>query len=1380
MPNIIEERLKKWKEKLVDLSKRNRLLNFRPTKVSTIRIIDELPSEILHLLAIEKGGMEFLPLEKEKEDLFQLSAEAKPDIDAEISSVQFRKYKKEELEKKYTDKYLQTNLTKERLTKNLFRIYSKANSVMEEQGYNVLFLALGFLEWYESEGSNIKLHAPIILLPVELSRTSVRGTFKLKYNEEELLINPALSLKLNNDFGISIQKLDDESENIDVQQIFLALQKGISHKKRWRITNDVYLSLFSFSKFIMFKDIGKYWGEFLKNSVIKLICGQTTEERVSLGLELEEHDLDNQLSPSKVFQILDADSSQQQAILATKKGANLVIEGPPGTGKSQTIANIIAEFLAEGKKVLFVSQKMAALEVVKRRLDDNHLGDFCLELHSRKTNKNEVIKELVRVLEMRKKPDHSHDQELAKLQAIKAQLNEYVKAVHAPFGNLEMTPFQAFGILSKDSNIEDIGYIFRDPKAWNRKKYNSSCDLLDIFSYNLNIIQDPLRHPWHASELSELRYETRISLNELIDSMIENHISIKSLVDRLAANTFFKSPASISEIEILLDTNRFLQNTPSVSKSILTNSRWDSLSVDIEQIIQNVKLFTEIKEGLESNFYIENLTQSKIDIDALISRYDRYARNILLRLGGRFWKDKTFVKKQIHDKSYRPTIKQIVDDLQKIKTLKLTLIKIRESENLAKELFGELWKSCDTDWESIEGFAKWMARFRQYALKKYFVDSVFEELHQNTIDKELSEKMSNNLKVALDKFISDLQSFMSLAKLDEQKFLGTSINETSLSDIIGNITSLRDNIDKLEEWARYQEALNDCIKAGLGDFINKVLSLSFPSTRIVSAFKNQFLRSWLDAAFSERAALRKFRGEDHEKLIEKFCELDNRQIELAKLRIQHKLSGKIDGEYVPASGSELDTILREARKTRAHIPIRKLFERAPNIISSLKPCLMMSPLTVAQFLNPGLMKFDLVIFDEASQIPPEDAIGPILRGTQIVIAGDSKQLPPTSFFQSEVMTHEDGAVVDEAVPEDLDSILDECAVSRIQKTMLRWHYRSKHESLIAFSNKHFYNNHLFTFPCANEDCIDLGIKFNYLPNASYDRGGTGTNVEEARELALAVFKHYRENPALSLGIGTFSIRQKYAIEDTIEEMLRQDNSLEVFFSKDRHEHFFVKNLESIQGDERDVIFISVGYGKNSSGRLAMNFGPINQNGGARRLNVLVTRARKKLEIFSSIKGDDFDMSKTNSEGVYSLKNYLDFAEKGKSVLLRESDEGCALESPFEESVYELLTNQGYGVRKQIGCSGYRIDLAIVDDLAPGRYLIGIECDGAHYHSALTTRDRDRLRQQVLEDLGWNIYRIWSTDWFKNQRRELEKAIDAIEKARRGEFSKKKNSNWNPF
>jgi len=1260
----------------------------------------------------------------------------------------------------------------------MFRIYSKARSVMEEQGYNVLFLGLGFLEWYESESSDDKLRAPIVLVPVELTRSSVRTRFKMEYHEEEpLIINPALVVKMQNDFRISIEQISEELEDIDYQAIFSQIQMAIKPCNRWRVTNDIYLGLFSFAKFIMYKDIEILMPRLLEHPIIQMICGQSKEKDVAAGIYLEEKELDKILDPHKTFQILDADSSQQRAILAVQEGENLIIEGPPGTGKSQTIANIIAEFLAQGKKVLFVSQKMAALEVVKKRLDNNGLGDYCLELHSRKANKAEVMKELVRVLDMQQKPDHAHDDELARFEEIRDSLNSYVRDIHEPFGKLGFTPYQAFGFINRCSDIQDMGIGFREIKEWDKERYRNCCEMLDNLADRKLKIPDPAMHPWYSSRLTDVSHQVKSKLAEVLKDIIETHSVLQGFVRQLAADTFCKEAASINDIRVLIDIAKHLQEMPPVTRSLLSDTRWDSRARDVEDIIRLVKSYTEFSIETKSRYDIDGLLSDGIDLGAQINRYWYYSIFPPLLITSLFRRDRNTLKRYMRDKEYKPGLRQIIADLKMINAFSIVIQRIAANDSLAREYFGELWRGKDTDWKLLDGFASWMVKFRQYVIKNNLADSALEELSEHKTELDNSKSITATVSSLLAKLENSITLLIEFAKIDESLFINGKMDDVSLANMIAKIAAMKDKIDHLDDWARYLEALGECEIGGLKDFTDKALSINMPPNRFVDAFKSQFFKCWLELVFAERVSLKTFYGEDHDKLIHKFCEIDKKQIELAKIRIQHMLSGKFSsqntGDYELSKRSELGIVQREGMKTRAHMPIRKLFERAPNAILDLKPCLMMSPLTVAQFINPESVKFDLVIFDEASQIPPEDGIGSILRGSQVVIAGDDKQLPPTSFFQSEVMTAEDEEDADEESLPDLDSILEECTCSGIRRAPLRWHYRSRHESLISFSNKHFYNNRLYTFPCAEEKSDHLGIKFHYLPKTTYDRGGSRTNIEEAREVGRAVFNHFKENPKLSIGVGTFSQAQKEAIEDVIEEMLKEDGSYESFFALDKPEHFFVKNLETIQGDERDVIYISVGYGKDASGKLAMNFGPVNKTGGARRLNVLVTRARNRLDIFSSIKGGDFDLSKTQSDGVKILKQYLDFAEKGKDALLQETDAGGFSESFFEDSVYELLVKKGLIVNRQVGCSGYRIDLAIVDDKSPGRYILGIECDGAPYHSGATARDRDRLRQQVLENLGWNIYRIWSTDWFKNPRIESEKLFDAIEKAKRGTFCKKK-------
>lgn len=1372
--SVIQKRLEHWKEKLIDLSLRNRLLNFRPTKATTIRIIEEIPSEIYKILKEEDKKMSFLPIKSSEKD------EDEEDIKKKEEEIEQKKveskefYKDEELEEKHLDLYLQTNLKKERLARNLRRIYSKASSIMEEHGYNVLFLGLGFVEWYESENSQKKLLAPLMLLPVELKRRSVKGSFKLYYDSSEApILNPALLVKLEKDFGINFDFTEDFLEELSPEQVFVKAQKIIKGQKRWRVTNDIYLSLFSFSKFIMYKDFEKNRKKFLNNKIIKTICGEA-EELSNIDLNWEPQEIDSYFRPLHTFQVLDADSSQQKAIMAVKKGCDFVMEGPPGTGKSQTIANIISECLADGKKVLFVSQKMAALEVVKKRLTQVGLNNYCLELHSRKTSKNIVVKELAKTLEELKQVDHQHDKELLKLEKIKEQLNKYVNELHTSYGKLRMTPYQAFGIISLCNVNNDLGVIFDNAKNWGKRQYDNCCNLLDNLENHLVFIGPPKDHNWYGSELTEINYREKLKIQEYMINFVHSLEGLKTVKEHLSNLCYFKNPSTLGEIDMLLDASKLLNTMPRIPFSIFKDQRWDSRRLEIEKLVQNIKFFSNYKNEL-SDKYNKEIFQLK-DLADISNNYKTASRNIIFIFNSIFLRSRNKIKPLLKNrKKYNPSLKEIVNDLEKIKLGQDFLKKIEDKSELARDLFDDFWEGIDTSYEQVYKVFNWVKSFRYYLSNSYFHKEIIQKVEGQQINLEEIERKRDQLTRNLENFNEFINCLFESIKFNINKYFGKNFKEIKLNDINLKIINMKKSIDNVDNWLRYQRLLESSKEQGLGYFIDKLLSTGVSLENLADLFKNEFLKSWLDACFEERKDLKFFSGIKHEKLIRDFRKLDNKQINLAKIRIRHKLSGNIDGEWDASNYSELGVLKREIKKSRKHLSIRKLFQLCPHILLDLKPCLMMSPLTVSQFLDFNLLNFDVVVFDEASQITPEDSLGCIVRGKQAIIAGDSKQLPPTTFFQREVLTPEDSEVdFEDIIQTDLDSILDECVVSQFYRVMLRWHYRSKHEELIAFSNKYFYKNHLNTFPCVEEKSEHLGINFHYLPNCTYDRGGSGKNKDEAMAVARAVLNHFRNYPHLSLGVGTFSTRQKYAIEDAIEILLKKDASLESFFSKDKFEHFFIKNLEIIQGDERDVIFISIGYGKDNQGKLSMNFGPINKSGGERRLNVLVTRSREKLEIFSSIRGDDFDLRKTNSEGVHLLKKYLDYAEKGSVILSQniKEDNVAISESPFEEAVYNALIRKGMKAKKQIGCSGYRIDLAIVDENNPGKYILGIECDGAQYHSSGTARDRDRLRQDILESLGWNIYRIWSTDWFKSPREEIEKLLEVIERAQEGTFKKK--------
>ena len=448
----------------------------------------------------------------------------------------------------------------------------------------------------------------------------------------------------------------------------------------------------------------------------------------------------------------------------------------------------------------------------------------------------------------------------------------------------------------------------------------------------------------------------------------------------------------------------------------------------------------------------------------------------------------------------------------------------------------------------------------------------------------------------------------------------------------------------------------------------------------------------------------------------------------------------------------------EFEKKKRHLPIRQLILRAGHAIQAIKPVFMMSPLSIATYIPPGAVEFDIVVFDEASQVKPVEALGALLRGKQAVVVGDTEQLPPTTFFDNLGGEDDDD---EESVTTDMESILGLFRAKGAPVETLRWHYRSRHESLITLSNHEFYDDKLVVFASPDFERTETGLRYHHLPETIYEGG---INPGEAKAVAEAIMDHARRSQDLTLGVAAFGIRQSDAIQDALEFLRRNDPSLESFFAAHPHEPFFVKNLENVQGDERDVVFISVGYGRNAIGQVSMNFGPLNKDGGHRRLNVLITRARRQCHVFTNLDSEDIALDRTKARGVRVFKAFLQYAQTGEMPRDVPIGSGRDYGSPFQDLVASSIRQRGYTVHEEVASGGKFIDIAVVDPESPGRYVIGIEFDGASYHSARWARDRDRLRDQVLEDLGWRLHRIWSTDYFNNPEREIGRAVTAIEQA----------------
>ena len=633
-------------------------------------------------------------------------------------------------------------------------------------------------------------------------------------------------------------------------------------------------------------------------------------------------------------------------------------------------------------------------------------------------------------------------------------------------------------------------------------------------------------------------------------------------------------------------------------------------------------------------------------------------------------------------------------------------------------------------------------------------------------EKETLSHLSDNIakiKVWQIKITPMLDKFTNLFDAERKQ----AFNNFALQILSDQINACKNNFTSLEHLIDFKNVEKKLTELGLSAYLEKAKEINLDAKNLVPVFKKCFYRSWLDSICPKFETINEFRRLRQDEKIALFKELDMSHMEISKAMLISKLVSTLPNFDAFNSNSEVALLRREMAKQRKLMPTRKLIAALPNLLPTLKPCIMMSPLSVSTYLGDSAFEFDAVIFDEASQVRTEEAIGAIFRAKNTIIAGDSKQLPPTDFFSTSMSSHDEYTENEEGETDDTgayESLLDE-AIMLPTQTLL-WHYRSRHEHLIAFSNQKIYNGNLTTFPSSVEKIKGMGVEYVHVVGGIYDRGGRNGNKAEAKCVAELTLEHFSQYPNRSLGIIAFGEVQQSAITDALIEKRRANPTFENFFKENKEESLFIKNLETVQGDERDTIIFSIGYAPDVAGKFIMNFGPLSRNGGERRLNVAVTRARYNLKLVGSILPTDIDVERTSGQGPKLLRLYIDFAINGAVAILGEkvASEGLWFDSPFETSVYNFLTENGFDVATQVGCSGYRIDMAVRHPKYNGRYAIGIECDGAMYHSARTARERDRLRQTVLEDMGWKIYRIWSTDWIKDRFIEQQRLMEAVKNA----------------
>lgn len=1471
MGQVILDGINRLKDKLLDLTKRNKLIKYTERKAYNLVIIDDSLEYLYDQLVAKEDELSFLalPLPKDDEDKALNEQEWAMKLGFSLD-VTFKKPQNTKAKKKQ----IQTLHFVDKMNSILLKIFRDSKTFEQETGRNMLFLCLGFLKWKEIQYSDEYLLSPLICIPIEIKRNKIASTTTFSIcciNQNDVDINQALKEKLKADFDIQMP----DFKGYDCLGYLQKLSRIIEDREGWEVKSQVAIDFLRFEKILMYQDL-KDWK------------GKTPLEEIEVfkdifqGKEFEgeyfsqEYEIDN-LSLNELRDyplVVDADSSQHSAIIDAINGKNIIIEGPPGSGKSQTITNIIALLLTRKKTVLFVSEKSAALDVVYRRLKQVGLGDFCLELHSHKTRPRHILKSISDRIEKRIELDHEiMERYISQINDRKKEIREYLDVLHQKYGKIKKKIFNIIWIVEKYQSAKKIlEFDIEDADDWDYDKLlktqkiireyenlyqelkQSSIELdfwkgLDIQNFSeikkdkivksVFLIKDNLVNICEL--LASLNLKNELSEAKNIKNFFKLEFQNKNDEYSNMVTLFQKLSQKIKKLEAEINVPdlkigeyfrilEVIEHIRKISYHQYKNIYPQMLDYDIDmQIIRFEEIqknFFQCKEEvLEFTLTIDDVEQKSFDEWCNIEKTVQKYKDSLFAFCFKDYRHAKVMLKEVLQEKLPKDKNKWVAFIKKIKKYFEVRDKIIQDKDFVLA-FGGFYKGLDTNTQEVKTIFYWLEDFKKKFSHEEINDFLLTKISSQVIKGlggaiEDIKNLDNLIKNARgeqkwdNRFKDDL---FEMHILEVQKFLlniwqiiHSRISEDTKKNILANfdyiapLCKVRDEIDEvtkqmkkngldfykffdschlfsqcvqkieqvekakeiLSKWVVFQKISLELSSLGISKLIDRV-SMQKTEIKIEEVFLYNFYHSLLKKAFLEFPILERCDRTILESTIKDFKQLDKELLGLNQKRIACGAMFYPDVDYgLHLGGSSKDRrerglIEAEIKKQKKNISLRDLVRRAPKSLQSLKPIFMMSPLSVAQYLDPEAIDFDVLIIDEASQLRPEEALGAIARSKQVIIVGDPKQLPPTNFFTNkneDEDEEEDGNVASEN-----ESILDACLGVYRPIRQLRWHYRSRHEDLIRFSNSKFYDGNLIVFPSSKNSKIDpLGIGYHYIEEARYLKK---TNKVEAEKIVKYFLELIERYPEKSIGVATFNKSQCDLIQDMVDTQGLKSNYLSSYLERweERGEPFFVKNLENIQGDERDIILISTTYGRDSeTNKLYMRFGPINSHYGWRRLNVIFTRSRERMEIFTSMKSSEIVVSENAQRGVRDLKMFLEYVERGVLEGLSVETER-EFDSDFEISVFNVLSEYGFEIEPQVGVSGYFIDLAIKSKSENKGYILAVECDGATYHSSKSARDRDRLRQEVLENLGWKFHRIWSVDWYKNRDIEIQKLIKRIHDA----------------
>lgn len=1345
----VTDRILLWQRKLLNLTTANRLLHV-PEGGKNVRLACPDPGLLEDRLA---GGkkIKIAPMPN-------LTAGGR---DEKLYENQTTQSLREEVARAALDRNEVLSLNeKDKLEASLIDLYRKAKSDMAEGGANTLFLALGFLKWKKKPEDEKSYRAPLILLPVKLERKSALSGVVMTHHEDDPRFNLTLIELLRQDFELTIPALEGplptDDSGIDVMAVWNIMRRAVRDIPGFEVVPDVVLGTFSFAKYLMWKDLVDR-ADLLKQSPVvrHLIDRDGSATRIGEAFPKPEI-LDDSIDPVDLFTPLPADSSQLAAVVASAKGHNFVLDGPPGTGKSQTIANMIAHNLALGRRVLFVAEKMAALDVVQRRLAEKGLGDYCLELHSAKATKVEVLKQLDRAWTTRETMSADEwGREAAEAKRLRDGLNDVVRLLHARADN-GLTIHHAIGRVVRDATAATPSLQF------STQVRHSETDIAHMGDIARRLGLARIEVAGLPAALSAVRkgswsnqwQEELASAARAVPPAIDRLIAAR---DALLQASRLPLPADTPQDRAALDDLiRIVRSTHGRDMRLAFLPDMADRIVAARQAAALLTQYRQLEASLSAAYAPEAARRVPI---ATIEADWRAA-------GERFWFLATLAQKKVaRVLTQAGGANAIVAPETDLPLLAQMAGLLGELDALAPRLIGvSTWSGLSSDQERVEAECALCETLRQ-AIQMRATDpdhliSLRSAVSRLVIDANELIGPDGALAQTQDAFGTAITGYAEAAQAFETSGeVDAGLTHETLRAVAEAVSAHPSRLQALTGWQRVR---TEALSVGLAPIAIALEQESISPSDSRHAFEVGYARWFAAMRIDAEPLLNQFASGVHMDDIAAFQQIDDRLSKSAVRYIRAQICGQIPPREDIERGSGYAVLKHQLQITRRHKPIRQLAGEMGDAFTRLAPCMLMSPLSIAQYLPADQALFDLVIFDEASQVTPWDAIGAMARGKQVVIAGDPRQMPPTNFFQRAAGATDD----DGDTEEDMESILDECLGAGIYPHSLSWHYRSRHESLIAFSNHRYYESELVTFPAPVTRAS--AVEWRRV-DGIYARGKGRTNQIEAQAMVDEAVKRLTDptfgGVGKTLAIITLNADQQKLVEDLLDKARQRFPQIERHFDEALSEPVVVKNLETVQGDERDLILLGIGFGPTEPGAktMSMAFGALNSQGGWRRLNVAVTRAREEMLLFTSFDPGMVDLNRTSARAVADLKHFVEFADRGPRALA-EAVKGSVggHDSPFEEAVSAELIRRGWQVVPQIGVSRFRIDLGIVHPDRPGDYLVGIECDGATYHRAATARDRDKVRQSILKGLGWDLLRVWSTDWWIDRQRAADKLHAGIE------------------